>query len=208
MDHLRLEDESAFYNKYPILEIIKLYCNDKRQINKVLEIASGSGQHSLFFTQNIPTITSFQPTEYNVEKLEIINQINRLSTVVQPAKRLDVCNMNDWIIFEDNYFDLGLVTNLCHISPWKCTEEMFSGMSQKLKRGAYFLIYGPFLVNYKPTTESNAEFDKMLKTKNSEWGLRDISEIDKIASFNRMLFEKKIEMPENNFILVFQRLEN
>jgi len=207
MDNLRLEDEAAFFNKHPILEVLRLYCNEKTEIRKVLEIASGSGQHAQFFTQNISTIISFQPTEYDKEKIKIINLLNSGNNIVQPAKELDVSNTSDWKNFEDNFFDLCLVTNLCHISPWECTVLMFSGVSQKLKQGAFILIYGPFLVDFKPTTESNANFDQTLKDRNVEWGLRDISELEKVALKNGMLLHEKYAMPQNNFILVFKRNE-
>ena len=214
-DTFKPEDEAAFYNKHPILDVLKTYFESnelKTQDtyntipSKVLEISSGSGQHAKFFSENLPQITHYQPTEYDTKRLPIIKQLNDLSKVVLPTKLLDVCNLDHWNNIEDNYYDFSLVTNLCHISAWECTVGMFEGISRKLMENSHFLIYGPFKVDFEFTTESNRIFDEKLRMKDITWGLRDVSDIVELGKNVGMIFQKKISMPENNFMLVFKKM--
>jgi SAM-dependent methyltransferase len=87
-----LQDEAAFYNKDPILQLLQRYYGPQQDSKdagttsrtsssaapsslRVLEIASGSGQHALFFSQNIPSFASIQPTEYDAAMLPVIANV-------------------------------------------------------------------------------------------------------------------------------------
>ena len=65
---------------------------------------------------------------------------------------------------------------------------------------------GPFLIDGKPTTPSNADFDRSLRSRDPSWGLRDIDELDRAA----VPFELKRcaldEMPSNNFFAVYKKV--
>ena len=208
MDNLNLEDEAAFYNKIPILEVLTTYCTKESNVKNIIEVASGLGIHAAYFCENLPSITHFQPTEKEVKCFSMIQKLTKNQTAVQTPLELDVLNDSHWKSLTDNFYDLGIVTNMCHISPWECTEALFAGVVNKLKDNSYFLIYGPFMVNFKPTTESNAKFDNYLKNRNSLWGLRDVTEVEAAAKKVGIIYQKKIEMPENNFILVFKKEKN
>lgn len=47
-----------------------------------------------------------------------------------------------------------------------------AGAGKVLRPGGLLLVYGPFKVDGKCTTESNASFDMSLRQQNPEWGYR------------------------------------
>lgn len=65
--------------------------------------------------------------------------------------------------------------------------------------------YGPFSVDGKPTTESNAAFDAALRQRNREWGYRDVADVGKLASAAGLALVERRDMPSNNFLLVFRK---
>ena len=74
-----------------------------------------------------------------------------------------------------------------------------------MKPGAYLVTYGPYRVNGELTPESNIRFDQNLKTRNPEWGIREINDCKKLASENNLTFIKKVSMPANNFAVIYQK---
>ena len=99
-----------------------------------------------------------------------------------------------------------LSVNLLHITEWKNVQALFSVASKVLKgnsRGKLF-TYGPFASNGVLTPESNVEFDNYLKMSNPDWGVRDISDLEKEASREGdMVLIDVHDMPANNKILVW-----
>ena len=47
-----------------------------------------------------------------------------------------------------------------------------------------------------------------LRDNNAEWGVRDTADLEKLAASSGLALMEIIEMPANNLILVFGRLEN
>ncbi len=67
------------------------------------------------------------------------------------------------------------------------------------------IFYGPFKVDGKHTSESNAEFEKWLTDKDASYGIRDIAEIDAVAKANGFKLIESHMMPSNNFLNIFTR---
>jgi len=70
---------------------------------------------------------------------------------------------------------------------------------------ARFLLYGPFNIDGRFTSESNAQFDAHLRAEDSNMGIRDLAVIESLAKLHHMQLENKLVMPANNFILVFNQ---
>jgi hypothetical protein len=67
-------------------------------------------------------------------------------------------------------------------------------------------IYGPFRVDGNYTTVSNEAFDKeILAAKVPEWGLKDVRDLERTANKYGIALKKIIDMPANNFTLIFGR---
>ena len=95
--------------------------------------------------------------------------------------------------------------NMCHISPWSCTVGLLAGAARVLQPGGELFLYGPFSVNGRPTTESNAAFDATLRQRNPAWGYRDVADVEALAAAAGLSFVERREMPANNFMLIYRK---
>lgn len=120
---------------------------------------------------------------------------------VPPPIVLDV-QANDW---PEGPFDAAFTANTAHIMPWAGVEAMLAGLSSVLSHDAVLCIYGPFNVDGAYTAPSNAEFDLWLKQQDPERGIRNVEDIDELASRHHLSREAKVPMPANNFILVYRK---
>lgn len=80
-----------------------------------------------------------------------------------------------------------------------------AGAGRLLRDDGLLLIYGPFKVQGRCTTESNAAFDASLRERNPEWGYRDVQDVTDMAAAAALTREEVVEMPANNLMLVFRR---
>src|SRR4029079_3105118 len=97
--------------------------------------------------------------------------------------------------------------NLIHAAPWSATLGLFEGAKGLLATEHVLLLYGPYRRYGQHTSESNAQFDLDLRTHNPEWGLRDLEAVSDVAAGAGFALAEVVEMPANNFTLVFKRRE-
>jgi SAM-dependent methyltransferase len=208
---------SAERNKLHILNVLspRVLAFKKTTPSNILEIASGTGEHASLFSSFIPNVV-YQPTEPQKEMHESIaawiadtDGVNPQCTVNAPAA-LDVIANRDELkdVLPESFLsgktDVIICINMIHISPFLATESLFSIVDQCLSKDGFLLTYGPYRVNGQ-MVESNMQFDQSLKSRNSEWGIRDIEEIQKVANKLNIDVAEKIEMPSNNMCLIFRR---
>lgn len=167
----------------------------------LLEIASGSGHHAAHFARARPSLT-VQPTDPSPTALASIEawraelQLENL----RPALELDATRT--WPV---DRADAVFCCNMIHISPWVATEGLFRGAGRILSEGGRLFTYGPYLVDGRATTDSNAAFDASLRGRNPAWGLRDLQDLERLGKEQALRLRERLEMPANNFLLVFQR---
>jgi hypothetical protein len=92
---------------------------------------------------------------------------------ILPALRLDASTAweEGWppeVRARAGEFVLVYNSNMAHISPWACTLGLLAGAAQALRAGGLLVMYGPFKVGGKCTTESNAAFDASLRQRNPQ----------------------------------------
>ena len=170
----------------------------------VLEIGSGTGQHAVFFAQNLPDLM-WQPTdrEENLSGLEACFSAGGNERIL-PLLKLDVLN-DPW---PGRSYDGAYSANTAHIMSWEAVIAMFAGVGAHLVIGASFCLYGPFNIENRFTSPSNAQFDAHLREQDPHMGIRDMATVENLANLHRMRLEQKIAMPANNFILVFKKIES
>ncbi len=185
-------------NKQPILSIITpLLVNAKA----VLEIGSGTGQHAVYFAQNLPHLiwyTSDLPQHHNgikswLEETKLPN--------LQPPLALDV-SRTQWPAID---IDAVFSANTAHIMHWHEVECLFAGVGDLLPDGGRFLLYGPFNYNNQYTSDSNRRFDAWLKADDPGKGIRNFEDLDSLALQAGMKLEADSPMPANNRILCWYR---
>ena len=194
-----LTSAAAERNKDPILTVLESVLPAS---GSVLEIASGTGQHICFFARALPGLR-WQPTEPDEASREaIVIRIREagLDNVARPIA-LDVEEPH-WPVHER--FDAMLCINMIHIAPWRATHALFRGAARLLDSRSLLILYGPYLEN-GTAVQSNLDFDASLKRRNSEWGLRDLDEVTRVAAGHGFARQKVVRMPANNLTVVFDK---
>ena len=68
------------------------------------------------------------------------------------------------------------------------------------------MLYGPFKIDNKHTSQSNYFFDNSLKMQNHLWGIRNLEEVTHEANINGFSQEEIIRMPANNLSIVYRKV--
>jgi len=188
---------SAERNKGPILDVVRRALPAR---GLVLEIGSGSGQHVAHFAAALPLL-EFQPSELDTARQASIRAWTRGLRNVKPAIELDVMR-HPWPI---DAADAIICINVIHISPWAATLALMQGAAAILPAGGVLVTYGPYRRDGRHTAPSNEEFDASLRSRNSEWGVRDMEEVEAAANRAGLRLEDAVPMPANNFTLILRR---
>jgi hypothetical protein len=177
----------------------------------VLETGSGTGQHVVHFARQNPDIV-WWPSDLNETHLNSIEAWRAhagLSNVRSPL-RIDLSDPQ-WGPATDGGVLPKLLAVFCanviHIAPWRVAEGLFAGTGNFLRADGRLFLYGPFKREGKHTALSNAVFDASLRERDSEWGVRDIADLQKLAERAGLALCEIAEMPANNQILIFERIE-
>jgi cyclopropane fatty-acyl-phospholipid synthase-like methyltransferase len=191
--------ESCEQNQQPILDVLREEFADS---SRVLEIASGTGQHAVFFGRALPHL-SWHTSELAQNHAGIQAWLDeaQLPNVRAPVA-IDV-NAAAWPI---ERVDAVFNANTVHIVSWPGVERMFAGIGRVLDVGGIVCMYGPFNYDGKFTTESNARFDAWLKSRDPASGVRDFEAINLLAEAQGLSLLKDISMPGNNRTLVWKRI--
>ena len=189
---------AAERNRQPILDQLRVLLP---QHGTILEIGSGTGQHAVFFAENLPGLL-WQPSDRqeNLAGLEACFRAAGNDRIL-PMLNLDVIK-EPW---PECSYEAAYSANTAHIMSWEAVVAMFTGVSAHLHDHGRFCLYGPFNVNNCFTSESNAQFDRRLRAEYPQMGIRDMREIELLANLHQMQLEQKIPMPANNFILVLKK---
>ena len=88
---------------------------------------------------------------------------------------------------------------------WNSVIDYFTHGSKLLEKSGLFILYGPFNYNGEYTSQSNANFNQWLKSRDSDSGVRDFEALDKLANNNHMKLTNDIDMAANNRILCWEK---
>ncbi len=187
--------QDAEENKLVIFDAIKPWLK-----GEVLEIGSGTGQHAVYFTSQMASI-SWQTSELeaNLTGIESWIEDSGLDNLLAPIE-LDV--MGSW---PDHRYDFIYSANCFHIMGKDAVACCIEGIGSRLKPGGVFAVYGPFNYNGSYTSESNASFDQMLRARDPESGIRDFEWIEALADKAQLELLEDVAMPANNRTLVWQK---
>jgi SAM-dependent methyltransferase len=190
--------ESSEQNKLPILEVLR---QEFAETQCVLEIGSGTGQHAVFFAEQLPHL------QWHASDVQTSLPGIRMWLEESPQRNLhgpyslDVTQAT-WPLHElDGVFS----ANTSHIMHWPAVESMFAGVGEILQTGGRFCLYGPFNYHGSYTSDSNARFDAWLKARDPQSGVRDIDDLLRLAETAGLMLLRDHAMPANNRTLVWQK---
>lgn len=194
---MKPHSESSEVNQGPILaELKQIFAGRKR----VLEIASGTGQHAVHFARELPGLV-WQPSELaqNLAGIQAWLDEAQLPNVLAPLA-LDV-NDARWPVKDaDAIFN----ANTVHIISWPEVERLFAHIARAIAPDGCVCLYGPYNYRGNFTSESNARFDAWLKSRDPHSGVRDFEAVNQLAASHGLELLRDIAMPSNNRMLVWQ----
>jgi cyclopropane fatty-acyl-phospholipid synthase-like methyltransferase len=190
--------EACERNKEPIRKILaQAFAHSK----KVLEIGSGTGQHALHFAAHFPHLV-WQPSDTGEylqglrERIRHEGTANLLTPVELDVRRLP------WNL---EPVDAVFTANTLHIMSWPAVRDFFSGLGAVLTTPAVLCVYGPFRYDGQYTSPSNAEFDRYLRARDPESGIRNFEDVNTLASEQGLSLSADHVMPANNQLLIWQK---
>jgi hypothetical protein len=195
---------SAARNLEPIAAVILETFPRK---GRVLEIASGSGQHVVTLAGAVPDI-AWQPSDPDADARRSIAAWiadGEHDNVGHPLA-VDVTD-GGWEAALEGPFDGIVCINMLHISPWAACRGLMRGAGAMLPSGGLLYLYGAYRRDGRHTAPSNAEFDASLRLRNPEWGVRNLEDVEAEALSNGLDLAQVIEMPNNNLSVLFRRRE-
>lgn len=185
-------------NKRPILSVLSRVFENAKHL---LEIGSGTGQHAVFFADNLS-----HANWYTSDQQHYHAGIN--------AWLLDYpkSNLHSPIEFKvgEHAFPAlpidGIFTaNTAHIMQKGEVKTLMQLVSNHLPEGASFCQYGPFTQQGKFNSQSNHDFHHSLLERGFG-GYRDIDEL--VAWASGLELQDMVAMPANNLMLVWRKSAN
>jgi SAM-dependent methyltransferase len=194
---------SAARNREPILGVIR---EALPLPARVLEIASGTGEHGDYLTS---TLEGLDWTFSDIDGPSLESQ--RAWRAANGSGRLHgplVINASavDWGEAErTGHWDAIFSANMLHIAPFSAAEGLFRGAGRLLNPGGRLILYGPF-ARKGEMAPSNTAFDASLKARDPAWGVRDLDlELVPLAEAAGLVLAGVTEMPANNLTVMFLR---
>ncbi len=172
----------------------------------ILEIASGTGEHAIFFSPRLQPRQWF-PSDPNPMLRESIAawQKHSPSDNLHPPLNIDA-RESIWAVEKEGIEIAAIVNiNMIHISSWSTCLGLIAGAGRLLPQDGVLYLYGPYKLGGEHTAPSNMAFDESLRLQNSEWGVRNLEDVVAVAEKEGLKFVEKVQMPANNLSVVFQK---
>ena len=187
-------------NRQPILEILKTHLKISKS---VLEIGSGTGQHAVYFAENLPHLV-WQTSDLSENHAGIKAWLADYNgSNIEAPIRLNAADA-DWSALTPKVaIDTVFTANTLHIMAWPEVRKFISNLADIIPLAGQFIVYGPF--NYKGqfSSASNARFNDFLKQNNPHRGIRDIEAVIELAAESGLELQHDHALPANNRCLVF-----
>ena len=190
-------------NKQPILDVLQQELQDSAH---VLEVGSGTGQHSVYFAPRLTYLT-WQTSDVLAHHATI----NAWHTAY-PASNLYAPLAFDLAVDPlpmslagNKPYDAVFTANTLHIISWSLVEQLFKLVGEALPINGKLIVYGPFNENGQYTSAGNQQFDRSLRQRDPKSGIRYLEDIIGLAKKHHLRLSNKYAMPANNQLLVFQK---
>lgn len=193
-----LHSPAATRNRQPILEVLKEILPDRA---RVLEVASGSGEHAAHLAGAMPA-WEWQPSDADPRALASIAAWREHAGLSNLREPLELEVTGRW---PPGPWDAIVAINLLHISPWEVTQALMARAGEALEVSGVLYLYGAFRRGGKHTASSNETFDTELRVRDPRWGIRDLEAVVAEAEHHGLGLDRVVEMPANNLSVVFAK---
>ena len=199
MEDARLHSPAAARNRDAILAVLRRALPSS---GIVLEVASGTGEHVVHFAAALPGLT-FQPSDPDATHRASVDARIRHGCLSNIRTAIDLDT--SWQIWPIAAADAVFCSNMIHIAPWPAALGLIAGAAQLLSQGSSLFLYGPFQRGGQHSAQSNAAFDADLKSRDADWGVRDLEIVAAEAARAGFAAPEIADMPANNLLVMFRR---
>jgi hypothetical protein len=199
----RRDAPSARRNAQVILDVLRRVLPST---GTVLEIGSGTGQHAAGFAGPLAPRLWLPSDPDADQRASIMAWIADMDEPKPLPPRIIDAAKDEWDIRAEDNITAITSANVVHISPWATCMGIVAGAGRILPTGGVLHFYGPFKRGGVHITESNADFDASLRARDPAWGIRNLDDIEVLATAAGLVLDQVIEMPANNYSVVFKRL--
>jgi hypothetical protein len=192
---------SAERSKQPILDELKQLLPPR---GKVLEIASGTGQHMMHFAAALPDI-DWQPTDYTTEDFPAIaarRDAANLRNVADPV-RLDVVDTR-WPVDSD-FGAIICINSDPRLAVGDDARPVRRALPGICARRPVWSRSGAYREGGQHTVPSNVAFDEWLKAKDRRFGVRNLEDVEDVARASGFSRVRLARLPANNLLVAFAR---
>ena len=190
-------------NQQPIVSVLQTVLASSEH---VLEIGSGTGQHSIYFAPQLPHVV-WQTSDLSDNHAAI-----RAWHTAYPAPNVRAPLVLDLAqrhlpasLTHQQPYDAIYTANTLHIIAWPLVESFFALAGDALPQGGTLVIYGPFNIDGQYTSAGNRQFDTSLRQRGTGSGIRDIEAVTALATGHGLSLSQTYQMPANNLLLVFKK---
>lgn len=190
-------------NKQPILSVLQ---KELVETAHVLEVGSGTGQHSVYFAPRLAHLiwqtSDVLANHAAIHAWHASHPANNLYAPLAFDLSCDSLPINT-----DNHapYDAFFTANTLHIIAWPLVVRLFALAGETLPLGGKLIVYGPFNENGHYTSASNQQFDISLRQRDPKSGIRDKEDIVALANTHHLTLNNTYALPANNQILVFTK---
>ena len=190
-------------NKQPILEVLQ---KELQSSTHVLEVGSGTGQHSVYFAPRLAHLT-WQTSDVLAHHATI-NAWHTAYSAPNLYKPLTFDLAVDPLPISpasNQPYDAVFTANTLHIISWSLVTKLFELVGDVLPANGKLIVYGPFNENGHYSSAGNQQFDISLRQRDPKSGIRHLEDIIALAKTHHLRLSNKYAMPANNQLLVFQK---
>lgn len=188
---------AAERNKRPIFDALTEWLT---AATSVLEIGSGDGTHARYARKRLPHIR-WQPSETPVHLPRLAAALADVrDEALRPPLALDV--LEPWPMARYNAI---FAANVAHIMSVDAVEALFSGARGHLAESGLLCLYGPFFSHDETPGAGNIAFDRALRARDPEMGIRGRDALNTLAVTHGLSPTARLRMPSDNRLLIWRR---
>ena len=169
-----------------------------------LELASGTGQHTVALARRLPQL-AWQPSDVDAGRRASVDAWARAEGLVNIAPAIEVdATSPGWAALNGGKA-LILLANLLHLVSQAEARTLIAETAQALAPGGIFILYGPFLRDGETTSDGDTAFHASLRQQDPEIGYKDDWDVIDWLHGAFLDLVQVVEMPSNNLAFVSRR---
>ncbi|MCV6595507.1 MAG: class I SAM-dependent methyltransferase [Mangrovicoccus sp.] len=189
---------AALRNTGPLIEALRARLP---ATGRVLELASGTGQHAAAFAAAFPAL-EWLPSDVDPGQRSSITAWRQDCGLANLAAPLAIDIAEPWPVAPGTAQAV-LAINLLHLIPEPFLTPLFGEARQALGDGGKLLIYGPFLRGSSYASEGDQSFDAALRARDPAIGYKSVEAVTGAAQAAGFTPLASDAMPANNLLLSF-----